>query len=99
MSQVKLKDPAAIVDYTFDWDDGYLDATSSPRETISTSTWTISPADSPGMTVDSSSKTATTATAFFTGGVVGVVYLATNQIVTTGGRTDERTITIRVGDR
>ena len=99
MSQVKLKDPAAIVDYTFDWNDGYLDSTSSPAETIDTSTWAISPADSPGMTVSSDSKTNTTATAFFTGGVVGVVYLATNKITTTGGRTDERTITIRVGDR
>ena len=99
MSQVKLKDPSAIVDYTFDWNDGYLDSTSSPAETISTSTWAISPADSPGMTVSSNSKTATTATAFFTGGVVGNVYLATNHITTTGGRTDERTLTIRVGDR
>ena len=99
MSFQKLKDPVAVVDYTFNWDDGYLDSTSSPVETISTSTWSISPADSPGLTVDSSSKTATTATAFFTGGVVGMVYQATNKIVTTGGRTDERSLTIRVEER
>ncbi len=100
MSFVKLLDPDGTVDYTFDWDDGYLDAVSSPRETISTSTWTIDPTPSPAeLTVDSESETATTTTAFFTGGVDGVVYRAINRIVTTGGRTDERTCTIRAGDR
>lgn len=99
MSFVKLKDPQAVVDYTFDWDDGYLDSSSSPVETISTSTWTISPADSPGLTVSSNSKTGTTTTAFFTGGVVGQVYQAVNRIVTTGGRTDERTCVLRVEER
>ena len=99
MSFSKLKDPIAVVDYTFNWNDGYLDSTSSPAETISTSTWSISPADSPGLTVDSSSKTATTATAFFAGGVVGQVYLAVNKVVTTGGRTDERSLTLRVEER
>ncbi len=99
MSFSKLKDPIAVVDYTFNWNDGYLDATSSPPETISTSTWSISPADSPGLTVDSDSKTALTATAFFAGGVVGQVYLAVNKVVTTGGRTDERSLTLRVEER
>lgn len=98
MSLVILKDPEAVVDYTFDWNDGYLDTT-SPAETISTSTWSIDPTPSPAeLTVDSESKTDTTATAFFTGGTVAKVYKATNHVVTSGGRTDERTLTIRVED-
>lgn len=100
MSLVKLKDPNATVDWTFDWDDGYLDATSSPRETISTSTWAIDDSPSPAeLSVDSDSNTTTTATAFFTGGVAGKVYRARNRIVTSAGRTDDRTITIRVEHR
>lgn len=104
MSLVILKDPDAIVDYSFDWNDGYLDTTTSPPETISTSTWSIDPApSSPALSTElsesSSSKTTTTATIFLTGGTAGKVYRVTNKVVTSGGRTDERTMTIRVEER
>ncbi len=100
MSLVKLKDPDAVVDYTFDWNDGYLDAASSPPETISTSTWAVDPTPSPAeLTVSSNSKTDTTATAFLSGGTVGRVYRVTNHVVTSGSRTDERTVMVRVEER
>ncbi len=99
MSLVKLKDPQAVVDYTFNWNDGYLD-TSSPAETISTSTWAVDPTPSPAeLTVSSDSKTDTATTAFLSGGTVGKVYRVTNHVVTSGGRTDERTLVVRVEER
>ena len=107
MALVKLKDPGTpaapvTVDYTHNWNDGYLD-TSSPAETILTSSWTIEPAaPSPvagEMTVSSDSNTTTTATASFVGGLAGKVYRAINHVTTSGGREDERTIVIRVEER
>lgn len=99
MSLVILKDPEAVVDYTFDWNDGYLDSASSPAESISTSTWSIDPTPSPAeLVVASETETDTTATAFFSGGTVSKVYKATNHVVTSGGRTDERTLTFRIED-
>lgn len=96
---VFVKDPDSITDYTINWGDGYLD-TNSPAETISTSSWAVSPADSPGMSVSGTpTKTTTTATAFVTGGVVGRVYALVNTITTSGGRTDERSIILRVEER
>ena len=104
MSLVILKDPGAVIDYTFDWNDGYLDTTISPAESLLTSAWSIDPAPSPAelavplTSPPSESKTATTATAFFSGGVAGKVYIATNRVTTSGGRTDDRSLVIRVED-
>ena len=84
------KDPQAVLDYVFDWTEWL--ATS---ETISTSTWTVTP----GLTLDTSSNTIVTATAWISGGTPGIPYSVTNKIVTNQGRTDERSITIRVTDR
>jgi hypothetical protein len=92
---VLLKDPEAVLDYTFDWNDGYL----LVGETISTSSWTVFPASGSHVEVDSDSNTTTTTTVWLSGGVLHHVYAATNQITTSGNRTDERTLTIRVEDR
>lgn len=99
MSLVILKDPDAEVDHSFNWDDGYLDDTVSPPESISTSAWAVSPADSPGLTISSDSKTLTVATAFFLGGIIGRVYVGTNTVTTSGGRTDERSLSVRIEER
>lgn len=84
------KDPQAVLDWKFDWS-SWLQA----AETISTSTMTASV----GLTVDSSSNTTTSATAWVSGGSAGQPYTLANKIVTNQGRTDERTITIRVINR
>ena len=93
MSQTFIKDPDAVLDYTVDWTE-YLNGT-SPEDTISTSSWS---ADG-GITVDSSDNNTKTATVWLSGGTAGRKYSITNQIVTSGGRTDERTITVNVFQR
>jgi len=80
-----IKDPSAKLDYQFDW------ASWLGADTIVTSTW-AAPA---GISVESSTKTATTATVWLSGGVDGKDYAAVNTIVTAAGRTDQRTITIQ----
>lgn len=80
------KDPAAVLDYAGDWS-AWLGA-----DTIASSSWTIPT----GITKDSDSNTTTTVTIWLSGGTDGSVYNLTNRIVTAGGRTDERTITINV---
>lgn len=89
MPAVQMKDPDAIVDYTIDWTDWLA------GDTIQTSTWTA-PA---GITVSSESETTTKATVFLSGGTAGKVYLVTNRIVTAAGRTEERSLTVRVEAR
>lgn len=94
MTDVFVKDPAAIIDFTVDWNDGYL----ANGETISASSWpTIDPAA--GVVVDLASATTTTATAKISGGVAGTVVRLVNRIVTSLGRTDERTVTVLIADR
>jgi hypothetical protein len=81
-----VKDPEAVLDYSFNWA-LWLDG-----DTISTSAWAV---DSP-LTIDSDSETSTRTTVWISGGVLGGDYNLTNSIDTTAGRTDERTIRISV---
>ncbi len=89
---VYVKDPAAVLDYSINWGGGYLQS----GETLSSSIWTIFPAD---MTQSGAGNTASTASITVSGGVAGQLYQLTNRISTSQGRTDERSITIRVEQR
>lgn len=80
------KDPSDVIDYSLSWHHLGTD-------TISTSTWT-----SDGLTVDSSSYSGLVTTAFVSGGTDGAVASLTNTIVTSAGRTLQRTIYISVRD-
>lgn len=84
------KDPDATLDWVWDWNE-WLDE----GETISTSTFIVSV----GITVSSTSNTTKTATVWLSGGTAGQVYQVTNRINTSSGRTDDRSITIRVTER
>lgn len=84
------KDPSAVLDYGFDWSDWL-----SSGETISTSTWTASV----GITIDSDTKSLTSTVVWLSGGTSGIVYTVINHIVTSGGKTDERSLNIRVTNR
>lgn len=86
-----VKDPQAIKDYSIDWSEWLVGS-----DTIATSTWSSS--IPPSLTVNSDSKTDTTATVWVSGGTSGVHYNLTNTITTAGGRTAQRTITIPVMD-
>lgn len=85
-----IKDPDATLDWVFDWA-----AWLRSGETISTSTFTVSP----GITLGTTSNTVSTATAWLSGGSSGEPYILSNKITTNQGRIDERSITIRVTNR
>ena len=81
------KDPLAILDYKIDWSQWL-----PTGDTIATSTWQLPT----GISLSTSTNTTTTTTAWLTGGTPGTSYMVTNKIVTAGGRTDERSLTIQV---
>jgi hypothetical protein len=92
-----IKDPGATLDYSIDWN-GPANARGpwlASGETVVTSTWTAPT----GLTKVSDSIASGKATIWLSGGVAGTTYSVANKIVTSAGRIDERTITIRVKDR
>jgi len=89
MITVIAKDPDAILDYGFIWDQ-WLGA-----DTIVSSSMIVEP----GLVLDSDSNTTTTTTAWLSGGTAGEIYSVTNRITTAAGRTDDRTIKIKVIER
>jgi predicted hotdog family 3-hydroxylacyl-ACP dehydratase len=93
MALVKVKDPDAVLNYTFDWDDEYLGA----GVTVSTSDWVVSPTGT--LTIDSESETTTQTTVALSAGTVGQVYRVTNTVVLSNGETEERSLTVRVDER
>lgn len=88
------KDPLATLDYTFDWST-YL---TSPVDTISSTSLSVvfSVDTTSGVYISSQSNTATTATVWISGGTVGASALVTCTIKTTGGRTDNRVIVLKI---
>lgn len=89
MADSFLKDPNAVLDYQIDW------STWLGSDTIASSSWVIPT----GITEDSDSNTTTTATVWLSGGTAGTTYTVTNRIVTAGGRTEDRSLTIKCYDR
>lgn len=85
------KDPDATLDYTFDWS-AYL---TPLGDTIATATFVAGT----GLTTSNPSHTPTAATCFVSGGTVGDVLTLTCRITTTGGRTDDRSITLKIVNR
>lgn len=85
-----VKDPSAVLDYVFDWSPWLADG-----ETINAHTISVDD----GLTLDSSSVDGTSVTAWLSGGTAPNRYKVACLVSTTGGRTDERTMTISVRDR
>lgn len=88
-----LKDPDAVLDYTFDWAGDPDGSWLADGETI-----TDHDIIAPAFTVDSTSADTTTVTVWLSGGTAGY-QTVTCRIVTSHDRTDDRTITLIVGDR
>ena len=84
------KDPAAILDYVFDWTD-WLDA----GDTISSQTITVAA----GLTKDSDSESSGIVTIWLSGGTADTDYIVACEIVTNLGRTEERSIVIHCLER
>ena len=89
-----LKDPASSIDYSCDWSAGYLTG-----QTVTTSGWTATPAETGGVSVVSSAMLPTQTSVLVTGGVAGHVYRLTNVVTFSDGRSDERQVVLRVEDR
>jgi hypothetical protein len=90
MASSFVKDPAAVLDYQWDWS-SWL----ATGETISSHTVTAPT----GLTLDSDTATTTAVTAWLSGGTAGTDYSVVCQIVTSASRTDERSIVIAVQQR
>jgi len=84
------KDPDDVLDYSFDWS-----LWLATNETISTSTWILSP----GITQNSATNTTLISTVWLSAGVAGQPYSVTNRITTNQTRTVDRTMTIRVTNK
>jgi hypothetical protein len=97
MSEQYLKDPDAVIDYVIDWSASYL----LSGEQITASSWFILPQGAVNdLAIDMIPPAASgVATIFVTGGIAGKTYQLTNRIATDQGRTDERSITIRVEEK
>lgn len=90
MAEGWTKDPGAKLDYHFDWKNWLEEG-----EAINTSTFEVTA----GITVESTANVATNTTVWLSGGQRGQNYTITNRIVTSAGRTDERSAILRVRDR
>lgn len=84
------KDPQAVLDYSLDWE---LDE----GDTISASSWAI--VVGAGLVIDSENFGDDYTTVWLSAGVAGTTYKLTNTISTVDGRTDERTINLKVKQR
>lgn len=93
MSFSAFKAPQELIDFSIDWA-AELTA-ESPADSISTSSWR---ADF-GLVIDSSSNTSTTAEAWVSGGTIHKMGRVTNTIVTSGGRTYERSVYLKIQAR
>lgn len=83
-----LKDPDAVLDYSFDWTDWLA------GDTISSYTVTVS-----GVTKNSDARVGAVVTTWLSGGTLGQIASATCGIVTAGARTENRTIYLRIRQR
>ena len=89
-----IKDPDSTLDYKLNWRPWLR------GDTISTSEWEMVENDNDlALTEVSETQDDTTATVFVSGGVAGETYEITNTIVTAGGRTEQRTLTIVCKER
>ena len=88
--QSPLKDPSAVLDYVFDWTEWLATGETITDHTITADT---------GITVDSSTELDGKVTVWLSGGTAGINYKVACLITTSAGRTDERTIWIKVVER
>jgi hypothetical protein len=89
-----LKDPDAQLDYTIDWSAGYLDG-----QSITDSQWSVEPLEEGGVSAAPVPAGATRTAANLSGGRAGHVYRVRNRVTLSDGRSDDRSITLRVEER
>jgi hypothetical protein len=90
-----MKDPGAVLDYAIDWGAQYLD----PGDLLADSSWSVEPDEPDGVSIAGSLFGDSISTVQAAGGVPGRLYRLANRVVTQSGRTDERSIMLRVEKR
>ena len=90
-----LKDPLATVDYAVDWRADYLD----DNDNLASSHWSVEPNEPGGAAVLSERFTLSETEVTIDGGIAGHRYRLVNIVQTASGRTDRRSIAIRVEAR
>lgn len=90
-----LKDPVAVLDYAIDWGAEYL----GDEDTLAQSSWSVVPDEQGGITIVGSDFDDRTSAVNAGGGIPGRIYRLFNQVVTQSGRTDERSVVLRVEKR
>ncbi|WP_308517481.1 hypothetical protein [Sphingomonas flavescens] len=90
-----LKDPAAALDYAIDWGADYL----GEGDALSDSSWSVEPDEPGGVIIAGSNIGGSLSSVQASGGIAGRVYRLSNRVVTLAGRTDERSIVLRVEKR
>ena len=91
---IYLKDPQASVDYAIDWPAAFIGAA-----TISSSDWAVTPDEAGGVAVAGSSLDGGRCVATLEGGAAGRIYRVRNRILLSDGRSDERSLSLRVEER
>ena len=89
-----LKDPEAVLDYSVDWGAEYL-----LGDLIAQSQWSVDPDETDGVAIVGSDFDATTSTVKAGGGSLGKLYRLVNDVVLQSGRTDRRSVVLRVENR
>ena len=89
-----LKDPEAVLDYAIDWGAEYL-----LGDLLSESLWSVSPDEADGVSIVGDSFDASVTTVKAAGGQPGKIYKLTNHVVLDSGRSDDRSIVLRVEKR
>jgi hypothetical protein len=87
------KDPAATLDYSFDWTPWLTDAADS------IASYSVMATGPGGATISTHSNTGGVVTAWVAGGVPGRTSVLTCHIITGAGRIDERSIWLQIRDR
>lgn len=85
-----IKDPNAKLDYGFDWSAWLV------TDTITASTWVVSPA---GPTLSGATFSPTKTTIWVDGGTADTKYRLTNHITTTAGRIDDRSFNLKIKEQ
>lgn len=87
-----IKDPDAILDYAVSWAAWLAEVS----DTLLISTWSILENPGDALVVETDVSNNTVATIWLSGGTVGMKYALLNRVTTAGGRTNDRTIYVKI---
>lgn len=86
------KDPDEVVDYQVDWS-----ARLDEGDAIASSTWSVSVGA--GLVIASNTFSDTTTTVWLSAGDAGVNYTLLNRVTTSGGRTFDQSVKLRIKEK